>query len=55
MNFFKTLSSRNLALIKEPGTMLEAFASIEYDVSRLYDDDAPVPSRAYTMLGLSNA
>jgi len=43
----------NLKLVKEPSTMLEAFAGIDYDLSRLYDADAPVPSRAYSMLGLS--
>ncbi len=43
----------NLELVKEPGIMLEAFVGIEYDVSRLYDADAPVPSRAYSMLSLS--
>ncbi len=44
----------NLELVKEPSTMLEAFVGIEYDLSLLYDADAPVPSRAYSMLGLSN-
>ncbi|MCY4072237.1 MAG: hypothetical protein OXG60_13150 [Chloroflexi bacterium] len=44
----------NLELVKEPSTMLEAFVGIEYDISRLYDADAPVPSRAYSMLGLSH-
>lgn len=44
----------NLELVKEPSTMLEAFVGIKYDLNRLYDADAPVPSRAYTMLGLSN-
>ncbi|MCY4540261.1 MAG: hypothetical protein OXE52_18750 [Chloroflexi bacterium] len=44
----------NLELVKEPSTMLEAFVGIEYDLNRLYNADAPVPSRAYTMLGLSN-
>ncbi len=44
----------NLELVKEPITMLEAFVGIAYDVSRLYDADASVPSRAYSMLGLSN-
>ncbi|MDE2857807.1 MAG: hypothetical protein OXN94_08150 [Chloroflexota bacterium] len=43
----------NLELVKEPSTMLEAFVGIDYDLSRLYDADAPVPSRAYSMLGLS--
>ena len=43
----------NLELVNEPSTKLEAFVGIEYDVSRLYNADAPVPSRAYTMLGLS--
>ncbi|MCY4018700.1 MAG: hypothetical protein OXG39_04775 [Chloroflexi bacterium] len=43
----------NLELVKEPSTMLEAFVGIEYDVGRLYDADAPVPPRAYSMLGLS--
>ena len=44
----------NLELVKEPSTMLEAFVGIEYDVSLLYKADAPVPSRAYSMLGLSS-
>lgn len=44
----------NLELVKEPSAMLEAFAGIEYDLSRLYDADAPAPPRAYSMLGLSN-
>lgn len=44
----------NLELVKEPSTMLEAFVGIEYDASRLYEAGAPVPSRAYSMLGLSN-
>ena len=47
-------SDLNLELLKEPSTMLAAFVGIEYDVSRLYDAGAPVPSRAYSMLGLSN-
>ena len=43
----------NLELIKEPEAILEEFVDLDYDVSRLYNPDAPVPSRAYTMLGLS--
>lgn len=43
----------NLALVNEPSSMLEAFVGIAYDVGRLYDADAPVPSRAFSMLGLS--
>lgn len=43
----------NLQLVKEPSKMLEAFVGIAYDVSRLYNVDAPAPSRAYSMLGLS--
>ena len=43
----------NLQLVEEPNTMLNEFVDLDYDVSRLYNPDAPVPSRAYTMLGLS--
>ena len=43
----------NLELIEYPGRLIDAFDELDYDVSELYDPDAPLPSRAYTMLGLS--
>ena len=43
----------NLQLVEEPNTMLNEFVDLDYDVSRLYNPHAPVPSRAYTMLGSS--
>ena len=44
----------NVTLLHEPGDRLEAFAGVEYDAARLYDADAPLPKRAFTMLGATS-
>ncbi len=43
----------NLELISEPQIIYEEFIELDYHVSRLFDDEAPIPTRAYSMLGLS--
>ena len=42
-----------LSLIAEPAVLDAAFAGIDYDAARLYDRAAPIPPRAYTMLGMT--
>ena len=43
----------DLTLITEPSTFIDAYDKVEYDVAGLYSSDVPIPSRAFTMLGLS--
>ena len=43
----------NLELISEPQIIYEEFIELDYDVSRLFDAEAPIPTRVYSMLGLS--
>ena len=43
----------SLELVSEPKTIFSEFRSLTYDVTRLYNPDAPLPQRAYTMLGLT--
>ena len=45
----------SLELVTEPETIFSAFKDLNYDVNRLYNSDAPLPSRAYTMLGLTGS
>ncbi len=45
----------SLELVTEPETIFSAFKDLNYDVNRLYNSDAPLPSRAYTMLGLTSS
>ena len=40
-------------LVEMPSAFIRAYAGLKYDVTKLHNPDAPVPSRAYTMLGLS--
>ena len=42
-----------LELLSDPGRYLKAFEGLNYDVTRLYNPDAPLPSRAVSMLGIS--
>ena len=51
--FFTLDEDLNLTLITEPSTFIDAYDKIEYDVAGLYSSDVPIPSRAFTMLGLS--
>ena len=50
---FTLAEDLSLSLIEEPSTFIPAFEDLEYDVTALYDSDAPLPTRAFTMLGLS--
>ncbi|MCY4018701.1 MAG: hypothetical protein OXG39_04780 [Chloroflexi bacterium] len=43
----------SLELVREPKTIFSEFRGLNYDVTRLYNPDAPLPQRAYTMLGLT--
>jgi len=43
----------SLELVSEPKTIFSEFRGLTYDVTRLYNPDAPLPRRAYTMLGLT--
>lgn len=43
----------SLELVREPETIFSDFRGLTYDVTELYNPDAPLPSRAYTMLGLA--
>ncbi len=43
----------SLELVREPATIFSEFRDLDYDVTRLYNPDAPLPQRAYTMLGLT--
>ncbi|MCY4072236.1 MAG: hypothetical protein OXG60_13145 [Chloroflexi bacterium] len=43
----------SLELVAEPETIFSEFRGLTYDVTRLYNPDAPLPQRAYTMLGLT--
>ncbi len=45
----------SLELVKEPATIFSEFDDQTYDVTRLYNPDAPLPQRAYTMLGLTRS
>ena len=45
----------SLELVREPKTIFSAFNDLNYDANRLYNPDAPLPSRAYTMLGLTSS
>ena len=45
----------SLELVTEPETIFSAFDDLNYDANRLYNPDAPLPSRAYTMLGLTSS
>lgn len=42
-----------LRLVEEPHLILEEFSGLNYDADSLYDSNAPLPSRAFTMLGMS--
>ena len=42
----------NLRLLEDPAAHLAAFEGVDYDLARLYHPDAPIPPRAFTMLGL---
>ena len=42
-----------LELLSDPGKYIKAFEGLNYDVTRLYNPDAPLPSRAVSMLGIS--
>lgn len=44
----------SLSLVEDPGTIFSEFRSLNYDVKDLYNPEAPLPQRAYTMLGLTN-
>ncbi len=44
-----------LELVKEPARFFSEFQDLPYDVTRLYNTDAPLPQRAYTMLGLTES
>lgn len=43
----------SLSLVEDPQTVFSEFNGLNYDVTRLYNPDAPLPQRAYTMLGLT--
>lgn len=43
----------SLELVRDPKTIFSEFRDLDYDVTRLYNPDAPLPQRAYTMLGLT--
>ena len=47
-------SDLSLELLERPSEFIDAYSDVSYDLTRLYDPNAPWPSRAYTMLGLSN-
>ena len=42
-----------LELLSDPGKYIKAFEGLNYDVTKLYNPDAPLPSRAVSMLGIS--
>ncbi|MDE2857806.1 MAG: hypothetical protein OXN94_08145 [Chloroflexota bacterium] len=44
----------SLSLAEDPQTIFSEFRGLNYDATRLYNPDAPLPRRAYTMLGLTN-
>ncbi len=43
----------SLEMVTEPKRIFSEFRGLTYDVTRLYNPDAPLPQRAYTMLGLT--
>ena len=43
----------NLQRVNEPQFLYQEFRDLDYDVSALFNPDAPPPSRAYTMLGVT--
>lgn len=43
----------SVELVETPSAFIRAYADQSYDVTKLYKPDVPLPSRAYTMLGLS--
>ena len=43
-----------LELLSDPGKYIKAFEDLNYDVTKLYNPDAPLPSRAVSMLGISS-
>ena len=45
----------SLELVREPQSIFSEFDDQTYDVTRLYNPDAPLPQRAYTMLGLTRS
>ena len=52
---FLLLGDLSLELVRDPKEIFSAFKDLNYDASRLYNSDAPLPSRAYTMLGLTSS
>ena len=50
---FRLHDDLSLELVSEPKTIFKEFRGLTYDVTRLYNPDAPLPQRAYTMLGLT--
>ncbi|MDE2821419.1 MAG: hypothetical protein OXI40_16935 [Chloroflexota bacterium] len=44
----------SLSLVENPQTIFSEFRGLNYDATSLYNPDAPLPGRAYTMLGLTN-
>ena len=42
-----------LELMSDPGRYIKVFEGLNYDVTKLYNPDAPLPSRAVSMLGIS--
>jgi hypothetical protein len=44
----------SLEIVEEPYSYFEGFEQLDYDSRRLYNPDAFLPPRAYTMLDLSN-
>ena len=49
--FFKILPDLNIQLIAEPQTYFAFQRDIAYDISQLYDPNAPPPARALSLLG----
>jgi len=47
-------SDLSLSLAEDPQTIFSEFRGLNYDATSLYNPDAPLPGRAYTMLGLTN-
>lgn len=43
----------SLELVRDPATIFSEFRDLDYDITALYNPDAPLPQRAYTMLGLA--
>ncbi len=50
---FRMDQELNLELISEPQIIFEEFVGLDYDVSKLFDAEASIPMRAFSMLGLS--